>query len=1686
MASVDGDIAASLASQTSTPIAQLRPDLPDYPSRVVRGVVTITWPYNSVTQKFAFLLAERDMRLRRAKGQIRIELQGPSAKAASDCGIGAGDELLFSLAGVEWSPDPAPGRIPGARVEWQIQFNQKLALQVKFGESGDTKHINVDHPVADKPDRPVQPPRPATPDPEPILPRVPTTGRKLSEITADEYPSPAFVKRARLSYGALFEGGFDIFEEDGGVKGRGRKRARFGRNSNTWRYSSQSPSPEPTSLVSDAMDEDTPESVALRPSPKPQTVDEACQTVEVEMAPAAQGATSTTVQKQEKTPTPPETPVPAPLGTAVRVQEGQTPEPNPVHQIERPPIASDPSEEPTPVVQNQTVAASDQGPGLASNQTPPEETHRKLPSSPIENGQTQRQSPETATQPTSLSASNDETAPSSFLGPRSFASNFSSFGVDVPARVESSLNLADQVRFGFSHVPQTAHSPSLHDPEPAPEPAPEPVHQDQEQYPAALLDNAHNPAKYVHKETYLNAADGDKGMAFDGQSMPPEPAGVEHFGDSQWEVSTQPSPINLVEGGHLGTDALSNGASVIARQQSLHADDLDPGSVPEGFASYGKGDASEVRERSPSAKAPPHECQPSVENENTLSDDEGSLDEEEDEDEDEDEDEEENDEEDEEEEKSDEDAYGEQIEEGDYDQRNYDVPSDDDEGLSDEDEEVELESEERYGNDEVYDEDGEGEEWDDEEDYESEEGSGQDDDAEGYQPGRPAAPAPRGEPVVISLLSDSEDEDQPAPPAAEPAPVPQTTHASEPSVTSGSNPSPKRAESSSLEHHKSPSPPLHELPSSARHESPSSPPHESLSPPRHEVPSSEHHQSPDSERSESPAVLETVETDDSGKEQGHNSIFNQTDVIDFAMRHTQSVNQQHKAEPAETGAEAGSSLSANRDYGSFGATSGASELYHREFEPEPSESPSGSVVSQPVSQPASSESSSEGLFISQPRPRSAGAEEQGDTGSANEPEGTSEAPRRETEGTEGGTIDEHAEPDEASTDGGMELEPENTETRDEVLSVEEMDQDAPAHSSPKSHNDDASLPDADALSFTSQIEMPAEFGASEDEHMSVDEDDSRHANAVDTDMSTFEVEEVTVSEDDVDMLDAGSEQVESASPERMAISPQKEDRVNASTVVSDLVVSETITEVVTTASADKPLPDAPTVTELEQQGTPTPGEQTLARAESAHVSVEDESNRQVNIPEAKAEKQGEGGSSLDGSHSIAGFESQVDIASQEALGGPRKPLAQVPVEDAVPPPGELLHEADETPVVKDETTDDKGGAGPSGVESSSVLQQDGVTDASTPPRPPRVAAPDGSPSSDQPEVAPARTEDVKGEDVNEAEGSAQQAQQVETVQQSEASADDFDDEALILEQLSQEQQQFLETETPESRDRSGTRSSSPDVSVHLARQAIAAKRHKATEPVRTSSRIARARSNSLRSNATNSTPEDEKEKEDPSISLARAALASPSRRGVGSSTSASKTTATSSTSATALKADLNKRLRTELPECIPLRSLRAHLDKTPNVIAVVTSQPTKPARAKGGPREYVMSFHVTDPSAAPSTVVKVQLYRPHKDSLPIVGPGDVVLLSKFLVKALSKKGWGLRTGTESAWAVWEHGLQQEHQQQQQQAEEDCPQIRGPPVEDWKGYVGYVRTLKEWWALVMADEAAKGKLEKADQKLTEAK
>ncbi|KAJ2995341.1 hypothetical protein NUW58_g1294 [Xylaria curta] len=170
---------------------------------------------------------------------------------------------------------------------------------------------------------------------------------------------------------------------------------------------------------------------------------------------------------------------------------------------------------------------------------------------------------------------------------------------------------------------------------------------------------------------------------------------------------------------------------------------------------------------------------------------------------------------------------------------------------------------------------------------------------------------------------------------------------------------------------------------------------------------------------------------------------------------------------------------------------------------------------------------------------------------------------------------------------------------------------------------------------------------------------------------------------------------------------------------------------------------------------------------------------------------------------------------------------------------------------------------------------------------------------------------------------------------------------------------------------------------------------------------------------------------------------------------------------TAAKLQLARHLRDELPDCASLKILRQHLTKSLDVIAVAVMQPPDPQRAKAGPREYMMSFTISDYSIGPYKVAEALIYRPHKDTLPVVKYGDIVLLRNFTAVSLANKGFGLRTNDASSWAVFDH-------------EGEPPQIRGPPVEYSDREVLYVSYLREWFSLL--DDKARERLEDANQKI----
>jgi Telomeric single stranded DNA binding POT1/CDC13 len=150
-----------------------------------------------------------------------------------------------------------------------------------------------------------------------------------------------------------------------------------------------------------------------------------------------------------------------------------------------------------------------------------------------------------------------------------------------------------------------------------------------------------------------------------------------------------------------------------------------------------------------------------------------------------------------------------------------------------------------------------------------------------------------------------------------------------------------------------------------------------------------------------------------------------------------------------------------------------------------------------------------------------------------------------------------------------------------------------------------------------------------------------------------------------------------------------------------------------------------------------------------------------------------------------------------------------------------------------------------------------------------------------------------------------------------------------------------------------------------------------------------------------------------------------------------------------LKLRLSRSLRTELSEFTALKVLRYHIKQKLDVLAVATTTPPQPQRAKGGPRHYSVTFNITDPTIAPSGVTEVQVFRPYKEALPHVEAGDGILLRNFQVASV-KRGFALQSLPDegSSWVVFK--------------ESEDPEIRGPPVEFGVLEKNHIVQLKDWY------------------------
>ncbi|KAI5862932.1 hypothetical protein GGS23DRAFT_597236 [Durotheca rogersii] len=1502
------------------PIADLNPDLSNPASRTVRGVVTITWPYNSVQKTFSFILAEPDYRLRRNKGQVRISFSGASAKAAGDSGLSSGDEILVSLDGAEWEPEQTRKRqsLPGASIDWHLKFAEKLLLQVTVSETRETQLIIVRHNPSIEtavPQQPVEASPAETNHAEvsPVLdlePLTPLSKPRIEELKDGEFSSPAFIKRARMSYGSLFEDGYDIFEEDGGVKGRGRKRSRFGRESGAWKYTSQSPSPELASPPGD--------DVVLPPAPE--MTDEGCQTMELDFAMPLSAPPATHPDEVRKSP---KLAIGEEQSAALRgdmVDHGVQRDLHGAWLIPTPASLPPFLSGPAPSTGSELPAFE---PGTAyvhTNDFPGEWNPRPV-DLPIEGYGHNL--------PVPL-----EDYPANEYGVVRARTPLRSPHSPHNITVEHSEHVP-----GGDHPVEEPHYPILEAPE-------------NTAYPPLDIGDEERNHQLPH-DTHL-----DYPPSYLGESQ--------HFSHLDSIVSKQDTTgsrtLLPAKAGSSSWATINNGPHVTSE---LHSDQPESaeGRSPEIPVVINESDSDgeepplvASNEVVMSDRADGNSIQDEAEIENEadarFSDDEAEHDE---------------------------DEIGD-----DYDIRNYTGPDDDEDDSHDED----L----RPHKPEPEFDDGESWSEEDEEQEESDWESGYEVDNRLTNP-QPPPKLVQSEPQVIDLISSDEEseEDEATAPQPEHGEVPSNSLGSEQKLMLG--PMPDRR-----------------LIIDVGSES-----DEEMAEEDEEVPGEE-----DDGDIEEEELLDEYDDDDEEEEElrGENSDSEGQDGPKWT----------HPPVGREPETFAAENENARLPLEQSSVGEEVSKV----------EDPRKVLVAASLQQPKS--------------PKSSDANELSkDSRNSPEPdEPRSTATRAEDE--------DNTVAGEGAEKGEGNFAPNSAAEGLEILSrIVEGEL-----------NVEVAPPVGPTSGVDLDITMPEAGGISVDRAKQLEE-------TVENDS-----QDIQGDEEPIDMVPTFPHATWNIPPTIPAEGERAQVVGPASPPFTDSFrsqLSEGKTEAVLeeTVTAKPQIPSA--FDQLTPQNTQLPGNGTVAdNVTSALMDVDEpdeidntaESAEIVHVPSSTTEQTP---STEQVSTAITAPELAVEkpveydaqqqrTALERDVYGVSSP-GRVSSPDRVPVSPSLSFQ---TQVDAGEFTQISFVDSIPGVEVGAEAANEAKSDF-------EAGVPDVSPSfRSQMEI----DEELQASIIMEYADESDEGTDVDTERDNEADgqledrsdeSDEEDDEVDMVPEkqsfaanpprpdLGLREEQLAEPPRPISTaipTDVGDQVLLEDPSIRLARAANVAKQtpeqNEVTSMVHPDPKLFPVHESSSPG------------AEDASVRLSRSSL---SRHSQAEEEDSRMTTA---------KLRLVRYLRDELPDCSSLRTIQRHLQMKLETIAVAVMRPPDPRRAKGGPREYMMSFTITDHSIGPYEVVEVQLYRPHKERLPIVKTGDVVLLRNFTVVALHNKGFGLRTNDESSWAIFDY-------------EGEPAQIKGPPVEYGERETTYVTHMRAWFHLL--DEKARAKLEDANKKIVEA-
>ncbi|OBR11796.1 hypothetical protein CH63R_04092 [Colletotrichum higginsianum IMI 349063] len=1703
---------AQLEAADRIPIARLSPDVQEPKTCAVRGVVTITWPYSIVKKTIAFLLAEPDFRLRRAKGQVRVEFGGSSAKAVAEAALGSGDEITLSLEGVDFVVDEPRTHVPGMSLEWQLRFTERLLLQAKISDSEDVKVVNVDHPTQPEPDTELELPQSVS---DPFIDREQTPERTVTSFTpsskrpineslgADEYPSPAFLKRARISYGSLFEDGVGVFDEDIGAKARAKKRTKTGRYSGVWRYTSQSPSPEPEAReVSET--EDTPkiESPAIVTPSRPKMVDDGCQTIERDVSPLrevqviAEARQSPSYWRSPSKMTMVDSAVQSdlPLSPNVELSPGLAfgqPAPIPLFTSAHEPYAPAFHQPPLSPV----FGHGDEGsmePHYDAEE--PFHEHRNAypeagldhvldahdyPVSLLEDPNTASHTaatPQTTSEP--IPAYHNHQQQQSLEGEHH---TVVIEGIAQPQQVPWGLTSAH-----YSGSSVVSGEPVFEGQQAGQPPKTRTGPRDnwvEDRGGQAKIDDENSKGEQV-------ALEAEGGMASeDGDGLHEEPTSVSYA-----ERHFQPTE-NEATADEQGSSSSSGSSSEDSEEEAEHEVD-DAG---------GDYDITNYRNLS-----------------NNQDDDNGTdL----------------------------ESDYGQEAEEEMLEP-----------GLQGNEEDEPEEAIEDYG--EEYDED-EGEDDDEEEEDEGEEeDEDEDEDAENHHP--PTA-SRGGAPEVISLLSDSEDEDEAPPPR--PAPVQQRQiPQSDGSTDEVEDDDPYDREESEAKYdsheddHEESSESLdgESEEEVSQFDTPTPKPRPTSSGPAYDALELTSATVGDDLEAMSPIKL--PQATDVSRSSSRPSSRGDSEMlaaeleeelekelaVDNPNSEQQALQLEDPLDVRMSEVEAVPSAKVVADVNAKKQTPPYEEVNNiRDSEVQKEEPPfqpdkpvnegrhtlevkTDAEAEVPVAEDA-------GALANQDFKATVDDDQDLPSDPAAEEAEVQRTPSRsaadidsdcqsQVEGSRSCDLVEN-EVDLQETPKGSDVVIAETQ-RSHTESDKEMQANNEGRSTPNAASNSGKVMDmhtekAQAVEVDDQKSVKehapdlieteaADTNAEETTSLKDDQDmdleqeadvESKVEAAVATivhDTTTIEVDMESADGDsrdptDVDMADTEAMSVEEASDQAsdMDMDEMTEEQLIQSQLQEETFMFEhqTVTNTITI--------------------TQEAGERTVLHegktADDANPASETEiietSRMRMETFVAKPMVNGDERFLETAPEDEMDVDELNDAKSMELASPPPTEQFQSQSLEAVKPGKQTSQASDQLNMLEGALQLVTPG-GTQQIEGASQLfvetQLPEVPEANT-----KVSVPeiDDAPSQTQ-STAPEDKTESHGQEIpeNQATSFTTPVQSRETIERTLEASNEADatsptnDESssqvrdysaqpsevqspLIAEDVSEEvnaAQPSPRRGRGHRRDRSDIARKDHDPSVKVGRASIASRRSTRLSDRTTpdSTRVTRARSQSL------AVRSDSPDVEDDNVQLAKIALKSPSRaprtklpkekeaikhdeakelkekeRAKSKETEGEEPPKEASEQKTPaeFKAQLTRSLRANVPDCISLKVLRGYPGKAVDVLAVATTEPPEGKRAKGGPRGIMLAFNVTDHSIAPSQTILVQIFRPHKTALPVVHPGDAILLRNFSVMTLTSRGFGLRANDGSSWAVFEH-----------KSQDDLPQIRGPPVELTDGETSHAALLKQWY------------------------